>query len=465
MLLDRGLRRSSRGELRLVRPDGVLVPVLLSMNAVQIEGVGQTATAVISDLTELKVAQAALADAKDALEVRVLERTAKLRQEIAERERLATELAERDRRKDEFLAMLGHELRNPLAPIMNAMEMLRLRSGNPEDVERARLVVERQIRNMARLVDDLLDVSRITRGVVELRRERADLRAAVESAINACRSTVEVSQHQLELSIVADPCRMMGDATRLEQIVVNLISNACKYTPPGGRITVSLAREGDWAELSVRDTGRGIPPEMLPRIFDLFTQVDAPIDRSLGGLGIGLTIVRNLAELHGGTVHAESPGEGQGAEFLVRFPLLPSEISLSRPDRPHLHTPKHSLRILIVEDNVDTAETLAELLEIWGHTPLIIGHGRGAVDAALGLRPDVILLDIGLPGMDGYEVARLMRRQSELDGSLLVALTGYGQEDDRRRALAAGCDRHMTKPINSDQLQWMLASVTPDGKR
>ncbi|MCC2668654.1 MAG: domain S-box, partial [Armatimonadetes bacterium] len=297
MLLSKGLARSSKGELRLLRPDGSQVPVQTSFNAVLIEPIGTTCTIVISDLSELKKVQAALAEANEHLEARVERRTAELSAEVAERKRLAEELEQANRRKNEFLAMLGHELRNPLAPIMNSVEMIRLREGQSPEVDRARVVIERQIRHMARLVDDLLDVSRITRGLVELRRERVDFTAVVESALNSCRSMFEVAQHQLSVSLPGEPCWLEGDGTRLEQVVVNLISNAAKYTPPHGRVSVSLERHDDMAELCVRDNGRGIPPEMLPRIFELFTQVDTTIDRSLGGLGIGLTVVRNLVEL------------------------------------------------------------------------------------------------------------------------------------------------------------------------
>lgn len=465
MLLEKGLRRSSKGELRLNRPDGTMVPVLISFNALHIEPVGTTCTVVVADLTELKRVQAALAEINDALEERVERRTAALRAEIAERQRLAEQLEEANHRKNEFLAMLGHELRNPLAPVMNAVEMIRLRGGDIPEIERARVVIERQIRHMARLVDDLLDVSRITRGVVELRRERVDLAVIVESALNSCRTMFEVSHHQLTASLPVEPCWMEGDTTRLEQVVVNLISNATKYTPARGHIWVSLERYGDWAELCVRDNGRGIPPEKLPHIFELFTQVDTTIDRSMGGLGIGLTVVRNLVQLHGGTVMASSDGPNRGSEFLVRLPLLPVTHPENRDFPIASASATRNLRVLIVEDNVDSAETLAELIEIWGHEAHIAHHGHAAVSVAADFQPEVVLLDIGLPGIDGYEVASLLRQQPDLEETLLVALTGYGQAEDRRKAMSAGFDLHLTKPVNPDQLQRVLARATVSGDR
>ena len=461
MLLEQGLQRSSKGELRLVRPSGATVPVLISFNALRIEPVGTTCTVVVADLTELKRVQAALAEVNDALEERVEQRTAALQAEVMERKRLAEKLEEANHRKNEFLAMLGHELRNPLAPVMNAVEMIRLRAGDNPEVERARIVIERQVSHMARLVDDLLDVSRITRGVVELRREPVNLTAIVESALNSCRTMFEISRHELTASLPVEPCWIEGDVTRLEQVVVNLISNATKYTPPGGHIWVGLEREGDWTELCVRDNGRGIPAEKLPHIFELFMQVDTTIDRSMGGLGIGLTVVRNLVQLHGGKVTASSKGTDQGSEFIVRLPLLPraQTEAIALPSSACSDTAR--LRVLIVEDNVDSAETLAELIEIWGHEVRIVHHGAAAMAVAAEFLPEVVLLDIGLPGISGYEVAGMLRQQPDLEETLLVALTGYGQEDDRRKAMSAGFDLHLTKPVNPDQLQRILAQTAP----
>jgi PAS domain S-box-containing protein len=459
MLLERGLRRSSKGEIHMVRPDGEQVPVMLSLNAVEIEQVGSTCTVVVSDLTELKRVQAALVEANGDLEARVQERTAALRSEVAERSRLAEQLREADRRKNEFLAMLGHELRNPLAPVMNGIELIRRRCGDDPDIERVRLLMERQLRHMSRLVDDLLDVSRITRGTIELRRETVDLAAVVDAATRACRPVLDAAEHELSVELPAVPCWIEGDMTRLEQVVMNLISNAAKYTPPRGHIRVALERHGDWAELSVHDDGRGIPREMLDGIFELFAQVDTTIDRSLGGLGIGLTVVRNLVQLHGGTVHASSDGDGKGSEFLVRLPLVPlGRLQLSDP-RGGGEQNTEGLRVLVVEDNVDAAETLAELVRLWGHTVEIVHRGEAAVEAALGFQPQVVVLDIGLPGMDGYAVAAKLRQQEPLAGVRLFALTGYGQEQDRRRAHDAGFDVHLTKPIHPDHLRKLLSEA------
>lgn len=457
MLLARGLRRCSKGEVCLVRTDGERVPVMLSLNAVEIEQVGTTCTVVVSDLSQLKVAQAALLDANEALEERVRQRTAALRAEVEMRTRLAEKLAEGDRRKNEFLAMLGHELRNPLSPIMNGIELIRHHCGDDPEVERIRAVMERQVRHMAHLVDDLLDVSRITRGTIELHRDRVDVAGVVEAAVAACRPLVEAAGQTLSLALPPVPCWMEGDVTRLEQVATNLISNASKYTGEGGHVWVVLERHGDWTELTVRDDGRGIPSEMLGGIFELFTQVNTTLDRSLGGLGIGLTVVRSLVQLHGGTVHATSDGDGRGSEFLVRLPLLPlgraeRQVSPRRSVEPTEH-----LRVLLIEDNADAAETLTELLQLWGHEVEVARKGELATHLALQFQPQVVILDIGLPGMDGYEVARELRRQESLRQPLLLALTGYGQEQDRTRAREAGFDLHLTKPVNPEQLQELLA--------
>jgi PAS domain S-box-containing protein len=470
MLLERGLRDSSKGELQVLQPDGTVVPVAVSFNSVEVEQVGTTCTAVVSDLTQLKQVQAALAEANNALEDRVKRRTAELSAEVDRRQRLevelqarAVQLVEEDRRKNEFLAMLGHELRNPLSPIVNATEVIRLRAGHLLEVERAREVIERQLQHLRRLVDDLLDVSRITRGVIELRREPFDLRRAVEQAVDSCRPPFEASGQQLHVTVAEEPCWLDGDPTRIQQVIGNLLSNATRYTPEGGKVFLDLERHGDCAVLSVRDTGRGIPTEMVGSIFDLFTQVDASIDRSLGGLGIGLTVVRNLVNLHGGTVHAKSLGPGKGAEFCVRLPLLPLERRALAPSGHDAEPASQSLRVMIVEDNVDAAETLAELLELWGHRVRLVYHGKAALAEALNLLPDAIVLDIGLPGQDGYSIARQLHEHPELANTALIALTGYGQEEDRRKALQAGFHVHLTKPINPERLSHLLNALSRSG--
>lgn len=470
-LLADGLRLRSKGELPLVRPGGERVCALVSFHALDIEPIGASCTAVVSDLTELKDAQSALAEANEDLEARVEERTAALKAEMLHRELLAEQLRDANRRKNEFLAMLGHELRNPLAPITNAVEMIRLQSDKPE-IERSRRVIERQIRLIARLVDDLLDVSRITRGLIEVRKERVDLNAVIASAVSASRPTFEAAQHQLALQLPTEPCWLLGDATRLEQVVVNLLSNAAKYSPSPGNVRVTLRCDGEWAELSVRDDGRGIPAEMLPKVFELFAQADTTIDRSLGGLGIGLTVVRSLVNLHGGSVSARSPGAGHGSEFIVRLPALSAEAPAHRDAPPAVLSATVPTRVLVVEDNVDSAETLAELMSIWGHDVRVASHGTAALEIAGTFLPEVVLLDIGLPGMDGYEVASRLRDLPSGTGAtaggdaapvtrskrmLLVAMTGYGQDEDRRRSMAAGVDIHLTKPVNPEHLHRVLS--------
>jgi len=471
-LLADGLKLRSKGELPLVRPDGERVCALVSFHALDIEPIGASCTAVVSDLTELKHAQSALAEANEDLEARVEERTAALKAEMLHRELLAEQLRDANRRKNEFLAMLGHELRNPLAPITNAVEMIRLQSDKPE-IERSRRVIERQIRHIARLVDDLLDVSRITRGLIEVRKERIDLKTVISSAVSACRPTFEAAQHQLALRLPKEPCWVLGDATRLEQVVVNLLSNAAKYSPSPGNVCVTLRREGEWAELSVRDEGRGIPPAMLPRIFELFAQADTTIDRSLGGLGIGLTVVRSLVNLHGGSVSARSGGAGHGSEFIVCLPALSAEAPEHLDEPPAAQSATRPMRVMVVEDNVDSAETLAELMAIWGHEVRVASHGTAALEIAGTFLPEVVLLDIGLPGMDGYQVASRLRDlpsgagvpaggdtgtpQSRSNRMLVVAMTGYGQDEDRRRSMAAGVDIHLTKPVNPEHLHRVLS--------
>lgn len=374
------------------------------------------------------------------------------------------QLAEADQRKDEFLAMLAHELRNPLAPILNAVQLMRARPDRSRD-EWAREVIQHQVRHLARLIDDLLDVSRISHGKIALRRETVDLRAVVQRAVESARPLLEERRHDLSVSLSPQPLTVEGDPARLEQILVNLLSNSAKYTRPGGHIQVAADVEGGRVWTSVRDDGIGIDPDLLPQVFELFTQAEQGLDRAQGGLGIGLALVKRLVELHGGTVIARSSGPGAGSEFIVRLPALKDEAASSVAQRPTPNAPlppssfrlHPSRRVLVVEDNASAAETLLELLELWGHEARIASTGREALALARELRPDVILLDIGLPEMDGYEVARRLAAEGLLDGVLLVAITGYGQEEDRRRALEAGCAFHLTKPVAPEALQDLLA--------
>jgi PAS domain S-box-containing protein len=375
--------------------------------------------------------------------------------------RRAEALAEADRQKDEFLAMLSHELRNPLAPIRTAAQILRLRGMNDPTLQRASEIVERQVRHMARLVDDLLDVSRITHGVVELRLELVDLTAISRQAVENSRALIEERGHELSLSLPATSLWVEADPTRLDQVVENLLNNAAKYTEPGGHIWVTARYEGEEIVLRVRDTGIGIAPELLPRVFDLFTQADRSLDRSQGGLGIGLTLVRRLVELHGGQVEAHSPGPGQGSEFVMRLPALPVASPGNSTQAGAAQEPTgRPKRVLVVDDNRDAATTLGDLLEMMGHTVQVVYDGPTAVQAARSFLPDVVLLDIGLPGMNGYEVARRLRDEVGPSRMVLVAVTGYGQEEDRQRARAGGFDYHLLKPIDIPALQEVLA-VTP----
>ncbi len=379
-----------------------------------------------------------------------------------ERNRRVEQLAEADRRKDEFLAMLAHELRNPLAPLSNALQILRMTGSS----ERVQEMMERQVRHMVHLVDDLLEVSRITRGKIDLRKERIDLAAVVQNAIETSSPLIEASCHELTVNLSPEPLVLDADPVRLAQVVANLLNNAAKYTDPGGRIWLTAERDGIEAVLRVRDSGIGIPAEMLPRIFEMFAQADRSLGRAQGGLGIGLTLARSLVQMHGGTIHADSDGPGQGSELVVRLPLAPEVRPSSeegrREDRLHTAAPA-ARRILIVDDNRDAAESLGTLLEIRGNEVQVAGDGPSALAAIGAWHPAVVLLDIGLPGMDGYEVARRVRAQPGLEDTVLIALTGWGQEDDRRRSREAGFDHHLVKPVDFQVLEALLAGIADYG--
>ncbi len=377
--------------------------------------------------------------------------------EFIDNARLYREIRESDRRKSEFLAMLGHELRNPLAPMLSALHVMNMPGSGESEIQYAREVADRQVRHLARLVDDLLDVSRINNGKIELRKETVDLRDAVRQAVETSRPLVELRRHSLEVAIPDQIIALCADPARLAQVLANLLNNAAKYTEPGGQIRLTARVEDAMAVIRVRDNGIGIDPLLLPYVFDLFTQADRSLDRSQGGLGIGLTLVRRLVELHGGSVGVHSAGAGQGSEFMVRFPLIetPSE-AISRPD-PDPESGRDSgrrtpRRVLIVDDNADAARMLARILRAEGHEIELAYDGHSALEALFQHPPDVVLLDIGLPGMDGYEVARRVRQNEHLESIVLIALTGYGQSEDRRRALEVGFDDHMVKPVNPDRL-------------
>ncbi|MFM0309463.1 PAS domain S-box protein [Paraburkholderia sp. RL17-383-BIF-A] len=370
--------------------------------------------------------------------------------------RLNLELSKADRRKDEFLATLAHELRNPLAPMRNVLEILRLKEFADPQLNWSRDVFDRQLQHMTHLVDDLLEVSRITQGKLELRKQRLELARAMQSAMEAARPTVQASSHHLSVTLPREPLYLIADPTRLSQMILNLLNNAAKYTPPGGSISLAAEREGDEAVIVVRDSGIGIPREHLDSVFEMFSQLAPALDRSQGGLGIGLALVRGLAELHGGTVAAFSDGPGTGSEFVIRLPLtkaasLPADSA--PPEAPHTA----GLRVLVVDDNADAAESLAMVLELEGHEVRTAGDGIAGLELIDAFAPQAVILDIGLPRLNGYEVARRIRRDHEDAGILLIAVTGWGQQQDKQTAVEAGFDHHFTKPVDPRELQRVLS--------
>jgi PAS domain S-box-containing protein len=376
-----------------------------------------------------------------------------------ENARLLSALKESDRRKDEFLAILAHELRNPLAPIRNAVQIYRAKGLSVPELQWATDVIDRQIHQMTRLVDDLLDVSRITKGKIELRKQRVELAAVVNGAVEASRPLIEKWGHGLTVTIPPQPIQIDVDPTRMAQVLSNLLNNAAKYMDQGGRIWVIAERQGDHVLIRVKDTGIGIPTQTLPRIFDMFTQVDRSSERSEGGLGIGLTLVQRLVEMHGGTVEARSDGPGKGSEFVVR--LAVAEVKDQGPQGAACDGEKGAAaagrRILVVDDNRDVADSLGMLLRMMGNEVHTAHDGLEAVGAAAAFRPDMVLLDLGLPKLNGFEAARRIRDQDGGTDMVLVAVTGWGQEEDRRRSKEAGFDHHMTKPVDFAALQELLA--------
>ena len=379
---------------------------------------------------------------------------AKITRDLTARRRLEA-MQENEQQMNEFLAMLAHELRNPLAAIVNALGLMR--DDTPaRDPAELRAVIERQSMHLARIVDDLLDVSRITRGTIVLRKEIVELNGLVAGAVASCRPLIEARRHDVTVEGAPEPVPVAADSTRLAQIVVNLVSNAVKYTPEGGRLAISVARDAGQAVVRVRDSGIGIAPDLLPRIFDLFVQGQRSLDRVEGGLGIGLTIVKRLVELHGGTVAATTRGPGQGSEFSVRLPLARAPGAVPQldtsPPAPSAIPRQAPRQLLVVDDNRDAANTLAAILESMGHEVRTAYNGPEAISLAVAHPPDVVFLDIGLPGLNGYDVARAMRAAPELAGTTLVAFTGYGHDEDRRRVREAGFDHHLIKPAGADQL-------------
>jgi len=374
--------------------------------------------------------------------------------------RLAADLSDADRRKNEFLATLAHELRNPLAPMSNMLEVVKRADGDGAVLKRAHETLERQLAQMIRLVDDLLDLNRITHDRLDLRRSEVELSSVIHQAVEVARPLVDAAGHHLIVDLPDEPIFLNADRARLAQLFGNLLNNSCKYTRAAGTISVSAKRVGDDVEVTVKDNGAGIPQDKLDSIFDMFMQVDRTSERSQGGLGIGLTLVKRLTEMHGGSIEAHSAGEGQGSEFIVRLPVLTSEevAAQTGPDVASQSQPQR--RVLVVDDNLDSADSLAMLMRLTGNKTYMAHDGVEAVEAVEKYRPEVVLLDIGLPGMDGHEVCRRVREQPWGKDIVVIALTGWGQEDDRRRSEEAGFDGHLVKPVDYDKLLELLESLT-----
>lgn len=384
---------------------------------------------------------------------------AQLRVEMDERALAQTALTDLDRRKDEFLAMLSHELRNPLAPIINAVHLLRLQKDEDPVQQQARGVIERQVGQLTRLIDDLMEVSRLTSGRINLQLERLDLNAIVENAIETVRPLINQQRHSLNVSASSQPIWLYADAARMEQVVVNLLTNAAKYTLEDGSVWLTVLEAGDEAVLRVRDSGVGIAPELLPHVFDLFTQGERSLDRSQGGLGIGLCLVQRLTEMHGGSVEVEST-LGEGSEFVLRLPITHVVAPPLAVLTEGTVTTGRSLRVLVVEDNADAAETLMMVLAAFGHDVRIAQDGLTAVEIALEFLPQAVLMDIGLPGLNGFEVAERLRLVPALANVVLVAMTGYGEDVARKRSQEAGFDHHLVKPADFGRIQAILAGVS-----
>jgi signal transduction histidine kinase/ActR/RegA family two-component response regulator len=420
-----------RLELPAVRSDGAEFPVELAVTRISLSG-SPMFTGYIRDITERKALE-------DALRHR------------------AIQLSEADRRKNEFLATLAHELRNPLAPIRNGLQILRLCPEDPQATGQALDMMDRQLSQMVRLIDDLLDLSRVSRGTIELRKERIELAKVIEHAVEMSRPVIEQAGHRLAISVRPSPIYIDADLTRLAQVFSNLLNNAAKYTERGGEIRLVVEQQHGQAVVAVKDNGIGIPCEMLPYVFDMFTPVNRNLQRAQGGLGIGLSIVKKLVEMHEGSVEVASDGDGMGSQFIVRLPVV---LSVVRPQADDSQPIRFSgrRRVLVVDDNRDAADSLAMILQVKGNESLAAHDGLEAIKQAAVFRPDVILLDIGMPGLNGYDTARRIRAQPWGKNVHLVALTGWGQDEDRRRSQEAGFDEHIVKPINAATLEKLLAS-------
>ena len=383
----------------------------------------------------------------------------KIARDISERKQSEMMLRAADRRKDEFLALLAHELRNPLAPLRHGLQVLRLAGGDAGIVTDVRTMMDRQLEHMVRLIDDLLDISRIGQNKIELKRARVPLAAVINSAVETARPVIEAEGHELNISLPSEPLFLDADLTRLAQVFSNLLSNSAKYTRPGGKIWLTVERKGEDAIVAVRDNGIGIPTDALQRVFEMFCQIDRSIERATGGLGIGLALVKGLVEMHGGTVVADSEGLGRGSTFTVRLPTLatiPEAASASLAlDVPPIVG--NGRRILVADDNRDSAVTLAKLLQLLRNDVRTVHDGVAAVEQAEEFRPEVILMDVGMPGLNGYDATRRIREQPWGRTAIIIALTGWGQEGDRIQSREAGCDGHLVKPVSLAELETILA--------
>jgi PAS domain S-box-containing protein len=380
--------------------------------------------------------------------------------DITDRKRAEEVEREASRHKSEFLAILAHELRNPLAPIRNGLQIMRLAEDDKAAAAKARTMMERQLAQMARLIDDLLDLSRIANGKIELRKQRIDLMSAVQDAVETSGPLIEAAGHEFTVSVPPRPVYVDADRTRLAQVFANLLNNSAKFTPHGGHVQLAVEQQGSDVVMKIRDNGVGIPLDMLPKIFDMFTQVDRALERSQGGLGIGLNLVRGMVEMHGGRVEAHSGGPGMGSEFVVRLPvLLTPERGYEQDGKDGGTRCASAYRILVVDDNEDSADSLSTLLELMGHDTRTAYDGLEAVATATAFRPDVMLLDIGLPKLNGYDACRRIREQPWGESVVIIALTGWGQEEDKCRSKEAGFNFHMVKPVDPAAFEKLLAGL------
>jgi PAS domain S-box-containing protein len=383
----------------------------------------------------------------------------KVARDITERIEIEQALREGERRKDEFLAILAHELRNPLAPLRNALAIFRSDKASESIKAQAREMMERQINQMVRLVDDLMDVSRITRDKIALQKERITLEALLHNAVETSRPVIDSFGHYLKIDLPSDPVYIDGDMVRLSQVFANLLNNAAKYTRRGGKISVSGRKEGDNVVIHVIDNGIGISPKMMPRVFDMFLQVDSTIERSQSGLGIGLTLVKKLVEMHGGVVEAFSEGENKGSDFVVTLPASSAQVSEESNDKSKPEEKSAGTRVLVIDDNVDSARTLGWMLELQGHDVQLAFNGKDAMAAAEKFQPRIVMTDIGLPGITGYELCPLMREIPGMKDAVFIAQTGWGQEKHKRQSKEAGFDHHLIKPVEMNKLEELLSSI------